>query len=170
MEKWDVYDKNRIKTGNFVFRGNELTNNELHLVVHSVIFYKDKMLIQQRQKNKEGWPNLWDVTCGGSALYNETSEQAIIRETKEELGLEIVVSRPRLTINFQQGFDDYYIIEQKVNLEDLLFQETEVQNAKWASCEQICQMIDQEKFIPYYKSFIELLFSIKDFGYGCIKE
>lgn len=56
-----------------------------HLVVHVCVFnQKGEMLIQQRQPFKQGWPNLWDVTMGGSALAGETSQQAAMRELKEE--------------------------------------------------------------------------------------
>ena len=35
------------------------------------------------------WPNMWDITAGGHVLAGEFGFQAIIREAKEELGLDL---------------------------------------------------------------------------------
>ena len=42
----------------------------------------------------------------------------------------------------------------------------EVQQVKWASMEEIFQMIDEGVFIPYYKSLIQLLFEQRQKKYG----
>ena len=74
MELWDVYDKDRIKTGKTMVRGAEFEPDSYHMVVHVCIFNsKGEMLIQQRQPFKEGFPNLWDVTVGGSATMGDSS-------------------------------------------------------------------------------------------------
>lgn len=114
MEKWDVYDKDRNKIEKQITRGDAMEPNELHVVVHVCIFNsKGQMLIQQRQPFKQGWSNLWDITCGGSAVAGDTSQQAASRELFEELGIcyDFKNMRPQFTINFERGFDDYYLIE-----------------------------------------------------------
>ena len=96
MELWDVYDKNRILTGRKIERGSKLGKDDFHLVVHICIFnLKNEMLIQQRQPWKNGWPNMWDLTVGGSALAGETSTAAAERETLEEIGYKIDLSNER---------------------------------------------------------------------------
>lgn len=47
-------------------------------------------------------------------------------------------------------------------------QQEEVQAAKWASLEEILGMIDKGEFIPYFKSFITMLFEMRK-QYGGIK-
>ena len=87
MELWDIYDKNRNKTGKTMIRGQQYKDDSYHLVVHVCIFNGEgKMLIQQRQPFKEGWPDLWDITVGGSAVSGESSEKAAEREVLEEIG------------------------------------------------------------------------------------
>ena len=78
---------------------------------------KGEMLIQQRQEDKKLWPNLWDVSVGGSVIAGETSSEAASRETMEELGIELDLSevRPAFTINFHGGFDDCYLVEKDVD-------------------------------------------------------
>jgi isopentenyldiphosphate isomerase len=161
MELWDVYDIDRNKTNRTWVRGEELQPGDFHLVVHVCIFNSNvDMLIQQRQPFKAGWPNLWDLTVGGSATVGDTSQTAAQRELYEEIGLKFDFQnkRPHLTIHFQRGFDDFYLIEEDVQLHTLSLQYEEVQNVKWASKEEILTLIKKEEFIPYYESLIHLLF------------
>lgn len=171
MELWDVYDINRSKTDRTWVRGKELGPGDFHLVIHVCIFNSNgEMLIQQRQSFKEGWPNLWDLTVGGSAIAGETSQTAAQRELYEEIGLKVDFQhlRPHLTINFKNGFDDIYLIQEDVELHMLTLQHEEVQNVKWASKEEILMMIKNEKFLPYYESLIHLLFDCR-YKRGTIK-
>lgn len=164
MELWDIYDVDRNKTDKTMIRGEEHPEGAYHLVVHICIFNSSgEMLIQQRQPFKKGWSNLWDITVGGSAVSGDNSQTAASRELFEELGIEMDLTgiRPHLTMNFDRGFDDYYLLEKDINLEDLKLQYEEVQNAKWASKEEILSMIETGEFVPYYPSLIQLLFDMR---------
>lgn len=164
METWDIYDKNRIPTGETMVRGEEFNIGTYHLVVHVCIFNKNgEMLIQHRQPFKSGWSNLWDITVGGSVISGETSQVAAERETFEEIGYKIDLKnvRPSLTVNFDRGFDDIYLVESKVDITNLNLQYDEVKEVKWATLDKIKSMIDDGSFIPYHKSFIEVLFSMR---------
>lgn len=164
MEIWDLYDKDRIKTGETMVRGSQFKENTYHLVVHVCIFnLEGKMLIQQRQPFKDGWPNMWDITVGGSALSGDTSQLAAEREVYEEIGYKLSLDgiRPSLTINFDKGFDDIYLIQKDIDISKLKLQYEEVQSVNWASKEEILSMIDEEIFIPYHKSLIDLLFFMR---------
>lgn len=91
MEQLDLYDVNRIPLGKTAARGTPLKKGEYRLAVHVCIFHPNgDMLIQQRQKDKEEYPNCWDFTAGGNALAGETGAQAIARELYEELGLSLI--------------------------------------------------------------------------------
>lgn len=161
MELFDLYTDERVKTERTMVRGEPVPEGFYRLVVHVCIFdLQGRMLIQQRQPFKRGWSNLWDISVGGSAVSGDTSRTAAERETREELGLDIDLSRvrPTMTICWEHGFDDYYVVTQPVVPESLRLQEEEVQAVRWASREEILQMIDDGRFIPYEKSLIELLF------------
>ena len=166
MEYFDVYDENRNFLNKVMPKGTKLNDNQYKLVVHVCIFNsKNQMLIQQRQNIKSTYPNTWDISVGGHVITGETTKQAAHRETFEELGLDIDFEneRPFFTINFTTGFDDFYIIEKDINLEDLSLQPEEVQAVKWASKKQILKLISSNKFMPYYKGFIHALFDMKEF-------
>ncbi|MBN2879214.1 MAG: NUDIX domain-containing protein [Clostridia bacterium] len=165
MEKWDIYDVNMQKTGQYKIRGEEIEKGEYHLVVGVCIFNNEgQMLIQQRQKDKDGWPGMWDITAAGSAVSGETSSQAAQRELFEEMGIAIDFSdkRPIISVGFERGFTDYYCIEHSTPIESLVLQKEEVQNAKWADIKTIFEMIDAGSFIPYYKSLITALFDMRN--------
>ena len=165
-ELWDVYDADRIRTGRTVARGSAAADaaGVYHMVIHVCIFNaRDEMLIQQRQPFKRGWSNLWDVTVGGSAVGGDSSRAAAERELFEELGLRMDFehARPAFTINFDNGFDDFYLAETEVDLLALTLQYEEVQRVKWASKAEIFRMMESGEFIPYHTGLIEMCFAMR---------
>ncbi len=162
-EYWDVYTEDRIRTGRLHRRGDRMKEGDYHLVVHVCIFNsKNQLLIQQRQPFKKGWPNMWDLSVGGSAVAGDSSSRAAEREVMEELGLELDLShcRPVFTMNFSDGFDDYYIVKKDVDLSVLRLQEEEVQRVRWVGKEEAMEMQRSGIFIPYW--FLGKLFEITD--------
>ena len=167
MERWDLYDRYRVKTGKIVQRGDLFNSDEFRLVVHvCIINSNDQLLIQQRQPFKEGWPNMWDLTASGSAHTGETSNAAAERELREEIGYKADLSdvRPIFTVNFESGFDDYYAVGADINLDKLVLQDAEVKNIKWASKNEIIEAIGIGNFIPYHISVIDMIFDMKSQG------
>jgi isopentenyldiphosphate isomerase len=167
MEILDVYDMHRVPTGRTFVRGTK-PENGYYLVAQVIIFNtKGQMLIQQRQANKVGWPNRWDVSAGGSVQAGETSQQAAHRELQEELGLSVDFTgvRPHVCSTFAEGFTDVYIVNRDVDISQLTLQKEEVQTVRWAGREDVLQMIEEGKFIPYYAGWIAYLFDThKQYG------
>lgn len=170
MELWDIYDIDRVRTGRVAQRGKPaseggLGEGEYHLVVHICVFNgRGQLLLQQRQKDKEGYPNLWDVSAAGSALAGENSAAAASRELREELGLvhDFTKERPFWTTHFERGFDDWYFIRMEADISDLRLQPEEVQDAKWAELAEIERMLDSGEMVPYYRDLVRLWFVMKD--------
>ncbi len=142
---------------------------ELRLVVHVCVFdRRGRLLIQQRTRSKFIFPNLWDVSVGGGVDAGETSRRGAEREVREELGVSLDLSglRPSVTVNFDGGFDDFYILTKDLSIEGLTLQEEEVQAVRWASLEEILDMLGRGAFIPYPESFLRFLFDMrKQFGF-----
>ena len=163
-ESFDLYDINRNRTGKVLERGNKVPEGYYRLVVHVCVFDKDgRMLIQKRQPFKSGWSGMWDVTAGGSALAGDTSQQAASRELKEEVGIECDLTdvRPAMTIYFDGGFNDIYTINMDVDIDSLQLQESEVEQVKWATEEEILEMLHNKEFVLYKNSFISLLYFLR---------
>lgn len=165
MEIVDLYDFRRQSTGETMVRGNPVPAGRYRNVIHICVFNSaGQMLIQQRQSNAHSFPNLWDVSVGGGVSQGETPQMAATREIREELGLSYDFSQipPTVTVTFFEGFDDVFIIHMELQPDQLRLQPEEVQDARWATLEEILSMIDNGIFIPYRKSFIDLLFFLRD--------
>ena len=169
MELVDLYDENRLPLGKTAERSAPKGPGELRLVVHVCVFdRRGRLLIQQRTRSKFIFPNLWDVSVGGGVDAGETSRRGAEREVREELGVSLDLSglRPSVTVNFDGGFDDFYILTRDLSLEDLTLQEEEVQAVRWASLEEILDMLGRGTFIPYPESFLRFLFDMRtQFGF-----
>ena len=84
MEKWDLYNAKREKSGITVCRGEIIPKGLYHLSVSVwIVNQQGQYLLSQRHPKKQ-YPLYWECT-GGSVLSGETSLQGAIREVKEEL-------------------------------------------------------------------------------------
>lgn len=161
MEILDLYDHRRNPTGETMVRGTPVPPGRYRCVVHICLFNSaGQLLIQQRQANAPRWPDYWDVSAAGGVSSGESPQTAATREIKEELGLDIDFSNaaPTFSVTFSEGFDDFFIISEDVELSNLSLQPEEVQAVRWATQEEILAMIDDGRFIPYRKSLVDLLF------------
>ncbi|MFA6755623.1 MAG: NUDIX domain-containing protein [Bacilli bacterium] len=166
MEILDIYDRNHLKTGKFKFRNDKsIKSGEYHLVIHACIFNKNnELLIQQRQPFKEGFSNLWDLTVGGSAIKGEDSFTALKREVFEEIGYKIEINpiRPYLTMDYDGGFDDIYIFHFDIDINKLKLQQEEVKQVRFATKEEVLDLIRKNEFVPYKEELINLIFAFLD--------
>lgn len=155
MEMRDLYDINRNLIGKRIFKGDVIPENTYIMIV--VIFIqndKNEFLIQKRSIQKDG---LW-ATTGGHPKSGESSLEGIITEVKEELG--IVIDRPIL---FKQASGknticDLYYIKKNIDLKDIILQEEEVSSVKWASIDEINELMKNNEFKEsHYKMFKDCL-------------
>ena len=148
-EYFDVLDENGKPTG--IQKSREECHKEglWHRAVLVFILDPDNkhVLLQCRSPKKRMWPNLWDVTAGGHVTAGDDATRAIIRETKEELGLDIDESElefveEKKSIHIQKDiinkhFNDMYVIHRDVNLDDIVMQESEVQDVRWFDIDEV---------------------------------
>lgn len=163
MELVDLYDENRVPLGRTGERYGRRSRGEYRMVVHVCIFNQQgQLLIQHRADEKSLWSGKWDVSVGGGVDAGETSRQGAEREVREELGYPLDLSgvRPAMTVNFQSGFDDFYLVDREVELSRLTLQKEEVQEVRWATEEEVLRMVDEGCFIPYQPSFVQFLFAM----------
>ena len=164
MELVDLYDENRVPLGRVAERHAKKALGEYRMVVHVCIFNGlGQMLIQQRSPEKTIWPELWDVSIGGGVDAGETSRQGAVREVGEELGydLDLIGLRPAVTVNFEGGFDDFFVVTRDLDLGDLRLQKEEVSDVRWATLEETLAMLENGQFIPYPPSFLRFLFEAR---------
>ena len=165
MELFDLYDDNRLPLNRSLPRGSKLASGENRMVIHICIFNSNnEMLIQQRVSTKSFYPSVWDISAGGNCIAGESSQESAHRELLEELGIDYDFSshRPHLTINFENGFDDFYFIHQDVDISTITIQADEVAAVKWANKDEILKLYDEGLFLPYPKDFLVALFTLKN--------
>ena len=161
-ELWDIYDGDRNLTGRTHRRGDPLSAGEYHMVVNVSVFNEEgKLLLQKRNQWKKKYPGFWDLSAGGAAQMGDNSRHAAEREVKEEIGLEIDLSmeRPVFSINFKEGFADYYFITlPEERLKDLRPQPEEVEKLEWFTKDELDDLISRGLFVPYV--FADHIFEI----------
>lgn len=154
MELRDLYDENKQLTGEKIYKGQDVPKGRYYITV--VVFMqnnKNEFLLQKRVKKKDG---KW-ATTGGHPISGETSKQGIITEIKEELGINIVEENVKLfkTIKTEDDFVDIYYLKEDIDINEIKIQKEEVEDVKWATIDEIQEMIQQEIFSESHKAFFE---------------
>lgn len=62
------------------------------IIVHTLITIDGKYLVTKRSKEETTFPEYWDIP-GGLVEYGELPKEAVIRETMEEVGLNIIPTK-----------------------------------------------------------------------------
>lgn len=161
MEVLDIYNEKRQRTGRTIVRGNPVREGDYILVVHVWILNdKGELLIQKRQPWKKIYPDMWDCAVAGAAQQGDDSAIAALREAKEELDIELEITKGRVLFidKFSFGFDDIWLVPQNIDIQSIKLQRSEVAEVKWATREEIRDMVAKGEFIEYY--YIEKLFKI----------
>lgn len=152
MEKRDLYDENKQKTGEVIEKGQEVPNGRYYITV--VVWMqnsKGEFLIQRTVPQKY---HMWSTT-GGHPKAGESSLEGIVTEIKEELGLSVFAKDLKLfkTIKTEDDFVDIYYLKIDVSLDEITIQKEEVEDVKWATISEINDLIDKGLFLPPHIDF-----------------
>ena len=159
-ELWDIYDENKNKTGRTAIRDvTILQKGEYHIVVTGIILNsKNEILISKRATNKK-FGGMWECN-GGSILAGETSKEGILRELKEELGVNITEDECKLVKSYLKNrlgmIWDIYFLSKDVELEDVTLQKEEVSRVKLVNTDEFRDML-KEGIMCEYSEVYELL-------------
>ena len=99
--------------------------SKIKLSVCGVIMYQSKFLIVKRSETDDFLPNCWEFP-GGSVEDDESIENALVRELKEEIGLDIS-SKPSQLIGISEEFMDKDKTERYLQLNYKIVMDTEPQ-------------------------------------------
>ena len=140
MEKWDLYNAKREKSGITMCRGEIIPKGLYHLSVSVwIVNQQGQYLLSQRHPKKQ-YPLYWECT-GGSVFSGETSLQGAIREVKEELGILLTPGSEKLIYQTRrenvQDFYDVWLFHRDIKIEEMRLQETEVVDVQWVSSDKL---------------------------------
>ena len=158
MEFWDIYDKNKQKTGRTMKRNDWcLKDDEYHLTVLGVIVRPDKkFLITKRVMTKAWAPGWWEVS-GGAVQAGEESADAVRREVLEETGLDVTGGKGGYLFSYKREnpgegdnyFVDIYRFEKDFEEKDVVLQTAETAEFALATKEEIEELAVQGIFLHY---------------------
>ena len=158
MELWDIYDENKERTGRTMKHNDwNMKPGEFHLTVLGVLMRPDgKYLITRRRMDKEWAAGWWEVP-GGGVRAGEDSKDAVIREIKEETGIDVTNAEGGYAftykrVNPDEGdnyFVDVYRFVMDIDEKDVSFQEAEIDGHMFATREQIESFAKEGKFLHY---------------------
>ncbi len=149
-ELLQVLDEFGKPTGKLEKRGivhkNKLFHNEVALWI--IDKSSKKVLLQRRSPNKRRNPNKLAI-CAGHVVGNETLKQALIKEAKEELGLDIKNYKINKLITIKRtkpennAFAHHYYICETIPIENIKIQKEELSEILYIDYEKLKQLIKQ---------------------------
>lgn len=136
----------------------------LHKSIHLLILNKnDEVLIQYRCKDKDLYPDTWDVSVGGHVGLGEDTKDACVREAKEELGIDIKVNDLEFLGTLRENlkyknidsreFVDVFLTRKDVKITDIKLQEEEVGSAQFVAVADLFELIDNNELLPHNEEY-----------------
>ena len=161
-EIWDLYNENRELLRKDHIRGEQLPIDGYHLVVHVWIRNsKGEYLISQRSANRPTNPLMWECV-DGSVVKGEDSLQGVLREVKEEVGIDLLPEKGQVVLSDIKKIEFGKVVNKIVDVwlfdydgeVDLGNATTdEVAQVAWMNREQIKELFDANMFVETLEYF-----------------
>ena len=162
MEKHELVDQNGNKTGKI------LTNEEIkdiknvpeghYVSVVGVVIINEnnEVLLQKRSKYKKINPSKWGI-CGGKVNLGENLVDACVRETLEEIGIQLRKDELKLLSNSisGKGYFTIYYTRRNVDIKKCKIQEKELDEVKYFKIDEL-ENLDHEGFEWLESLFIKI--------------
>lgn len=142
MELVDIVNENNELTGQVEDRWVAFEKGLWRRTVSCWIMNeKGEILLQKRTANKRRNPNKWAKT-GGQVDSGETVEEAIVREVKEELGIEVPKEQIEVidihkSSDKNKRFAYSFVFVVNYKIDDYILQKEEVAEVKYVTIEEM---------------------------------
>ena len=138
-----------------------------HKSVHVwIVNDKNQILMQKRCAKKKFFPNYWDCSFAGHIAAGEKSLISAIREGEEELGLKLKPKDFKFLFTIKEDFAwkdivsrefvDVFVLKKNVNLEDLRYQQEEVECAQYFEMAEIIKNDRNSNIYPHVNEYKRL--------------
>lgn len=157
MEFYDVVDKNRTFIGYKKERGSKLDENEYNIGVEIWFFNNGKLLLSQRSL-KKSHPGEWEVP-GGCSQTGESSEDTLLREVYEEIGIKLKRNDYQLlgTQLYKKQFVDVYKSNLLIDIRTIKLQDDEVLDVKFVTKQEFLKMVNNNEIVKSVVSRFEMI-------------
>lgn len=146
---------------------NKLAAKDIYRV--SVLWLKNSkgdVLLAQRAYSKKHHPGKWGPAVAGTIEEGESYKDNIIKETKEELGLEnvsLVKGSKYLITGEYNHFTQWFTAVIDREIDEFKIQKDEVNAIKWFSEEELRQNIknNPDIFLDSFLEYVKIFYSIE---------
>lgn len=166
----DIVTASGEPTGKTALKSDAHKNGWYHNTIHLWLYTKKgEILLQQRSHQKQIYPLLWDVSVAGHIDAGESFVEAVLRETKEEIGLQLHEENLlKIGVKLHESsyandtiqdneFHQVYIAELTRGLKDLVPQKDEVEALKLVSFKEFKTLLKESEtnghFVTSNKSY-----------------
>lgn len=164
----DILDEQTEKNGQVMLKSEAHKKNLRHGGAHIWIYNsRGDVLLQLRHHTKVIRPNVWDVSAAGHITSGDTPEETIVRELKEELGLDInpknldFIGIKKVDERMSDGsvhrvFNWTYLTKMDVDLDTIRLEADEVSDVRWLPIDEFeAELNDPEKVERYTPTRLE---------------
>ena len=162
MELIDVLDSDGNKLGIAKPKKEIYKDSDFHRTVHIwIINSNNEILVQKRNLKKSTFPGLWAISVAGHVRSGETSEEAALRELKEEIGQKLnkedlkylftVKRTQKVNDGTLNAIDDVYLVKLDIDVENTKLQFSELTDIKYVYYEYLEQIFknNDSEYVPY---------------------
>lgn len=114
----------------------------------------NKILMQQRDENCKKFPLMWCLPGGVKEEYDNTYEDTLLREVKEEYDVDLILEQCTHLMDYNNGADKVYVCKVNSDQEPKL---REGLDMKWMTIGEIEKLelgFHQEGIIPILKMVV----------------
>ncbi len=137
------------------------TNNQLlHPVVHMHVFNsKGEVFLQKRPLTKDIQPGKWDTAVGGHVAVGENIEQALRRETLEEINISEFIPQPLGQYIWKTDIESELVFSFKtIYNATILINKHELEDGRFWTKQEIQQNVGKGIFTPNFEVEIPNIF------------
>lgn len=132
----------------------------LHPVVHLHIFDREgRLYLQKRPEWKDIQPGKWDTAVGGHVDYGEEVEDALVREAREEVGLNIESPVFLKKYVFESPVERELVNAYMIITDDAPTPSDELAGGRFWTRDEIIENIGNGIFTPNFEREYLMLFS-----------
>jgi len=126
---------------------------KLHPVIHLHLFNsKGEIYLQKRSMLKDTQPGKWDTSVGGHVDLGETIEQALLRETAEELNITGIQPVPLAKYKWESSVESELVFSfTALYNANPVFNKKELDDGRFWSLEEIRNNLGKEVFTPNFE-------------------